>query len=94
MAVECADGFLTLSGERKEETEEKKETLYRSEFNYGSFYRRMPLPKGVKPEDAKAKFENGVLEINIAVPVVETSPGKIEIQAGTTEAPKVAAAKP
>ena len=92
--VELADDFLTLSGERKEEKEETKEDLYRTEFSYGSFYRRMPLPKGVKPEDAKAKFENGVLEINIAVPALQASPGKIEIQGATTEAPKVLAAKP
>ena len=89
--VEVADGALTLSGERKEEREEKKEDFFRSEFNYGSFYRRIPLPEGTKPENATAKFDNGVLEITVALPVAEPKAGRIEIQAGA-EAPKAAAA--
>lgn len=89
--LEIADGALTLSGERKEETEEKKEDFYRSEFNYGSFYRRIPLPEGTKPENATAKFDDGVLEVTVALPVAEPKAGRIEIQSGA-EAPKVAAA--
>ena len=89
--VEVVDGALTLSGERKEETEEKKKDFYRSEFSYGSFYRRIPLPEGTNSENATAKFNNGVLEVTVTLPVAEPKPGRIEIQTGT-EAPKVAAA--
>ena len=89
--VEVADGALTLSGERKEETEEKKEDFYRSEFNYGSFFRRIPLPEGTRPENATAKFDNGVLEVMVTLPVAEPKAGRVEIQA-PAEPPKVAAA--
>ena len=92
--VEIADGALILSGERKEENEEKKEGFFHSEWSYGSFYRSIPIPDGVKPENATAKFDNGVLEVKIAVPAAESNARKIEIQAVEPEAPKaVAAAK-
>jgi HSP20 family protein len=84
--VEIADGALTLSGERKEETEEKKEGFYHSERSYGSFYRSIPVPDSVKPENATAKFENGVLEVKITVPAALSSERKVEIQAGAPEA--------
>jgi HSP20 family protein len=79
--VEVADNRLTISGERKNEIEEKKENFYRSEREYGSFYRAVPLPAGVKAEEVKATFENGVLEVSVPLPV-RTRPEarKIEIQ--------------
>lgn len=63
--VEVADGRLIISGERKVETEEKKENFYRCEREYGSFYRAIPLPEGAKEDEVKAIFENGVLEITV-----------------------------
>jgi HSP20 family protein len=61
--VEVTDDILTISGERKEEKEEKREGYYHSERSYGSFYRQIPLPDGAKTETAKAEFTDGVLEI-------------------------------
>ena len=90
--VEIADGALVLSGERKEETEEKKEGFYRSERSYGSFYRSIPVPESVTPENAKATFENGVLEIKIALPAAESKGRTIEIQATEPEPPKAMSA--
>jgi HSP20 family protein len=68
VTVEVTDGHLTLSGERKHETEEKKENVYRSEREYGSFCRVVPLPEGVKLEDVKASFADGVLEVSVPLP--------------------------
>jgi HSP20 family protein len=68
VSVEVTDGHLALSGERKRETEEKKDNFYRSERQYGSFYREVPLPEGVKLEDVKATFSNGVLEVSVPLP--------------------------
>jgi HSP20 family protein len=68
VSVEVTDGHLALSGERKRETEEKKKDFYRSEREYGSFYRMVPLPEGVKLEDVKATFANGVLEVSVPLP--------------------------
>ncbi|HEU4935596.1 MAG TPA: Hsp20/alpha crystallin family protein [Vicinamibacterales bacterium] len=66
--VELADGHLAISGERRSEAEEKKENFYRCEREYGSFYRAVPLPDGVKLEDVKATFADGVLEVSIPLP--------------------------
>jgi HSP20 family protein len=67
--VEVADGQLVISGDRKRENEEKTNDFYRCERAYGSFYRMVPLPEGVKLEDVKAVFAEGVLEISVPLPV-------------------------
>lgn len=63
--VEVADNGITIEGERKHENNKKGEGYYRSERAYGKFYRRLPLPDGVKADDAQATFSNGVLEITM-----------------------------
>lgn len=79
--VEVVDGQLTISGERRSEGEEKKENFYRSERSYGSFYRAIPLPDGVKLEDVKAQFADGVLEVSLPIPVQrEQKAGRVEIK--------------
>jgi HSP20 family protein len=77
--VELTDDVLSISGERKKETEEKREGYYRSERSYGSFYRQIPLPEGAKTENATATFVNGVLEITIPAPKVAPATRKLEI---------------
>ncbi|HVA45131.1 MAG TPA: Hsp20/alpha crystallin family protein [Pirellulales bacterium] len=42
--VEMRNGNLVVSGERKEEKEEKGKTYHRVERSYGSFCRTIPLP--------------------------------------------------
>jgi HSP20 family protein len=78
--IEVTDELLTISGERKEEKEEKGEGFYRSERSYGSFFRRIPLPEGAKTENATATFTNGVLEIVMPAQKVETPIRKLEIK--------------
>jgi HSP20 family protein len=62
---------LVISGERKTEVEDKKDDFYRCERSYGSFYRAVPLPEGIKLEDVKATFVDGVLEVSVPIPVVQ-----------------------
>jgi HSP20 family protein len=81
VSVEVTDGHLVLSGERKRETEEKKDNFYRTEREYGSFYRAVPLPDGVKIEDVKATFSDGVLEVSVPLPVrAKANIRKVEIE--------------
>jgi HSP20 family protein len=61
--VEVSDGELVIQGERKEEKEQKENGYYASERSYGAFYRAIPLPEGVKADEAKATFKDGILEI-------------------------------
>jgi HSP20 family protein len=78
--VELTDEALTISGERKEEKEEKREGYYRSERSYGSFYRCIPLPEGVKTDTAKAEFRDGVLVVTMQAPKSETHGRVLEIK--------------
>ncbi len=79
--VEVTDGHLAISGERKSETEEKKDNVYRCEREYGSFYRAVALPEGVKIEDVKATFSDGVLEVSVPLPArPEAKVRTVEIQ--------------
>jgi HSP20 family protein len=89
--VGVIDGHLTISGERRSETEEKKDAFYRSEREYGRFYRVVPLPDGVKLDDVKATFSDGVLEVSVPLPAKpETKVRTIEIEE-PKEAAKTAA---
>jgi HSP20 family protein len=79
--VEVTDGHLAISGQRRSEAEEKKENFYRCEREYGSFYRVVPLPDGVKLEDVKASFADGVLEVSVPMPAKpEAKARQVEIQ--------------
>ena len=77
--IEVEDDILTVSGEHREEKEEKKEHYMRRERRYGSFSRSMVLPKGVQADDIEAKCEDGVLEVTIPVPKGEEKQ-KIEVK--------------
>ncbi len=56
---------LTVRGERKFENEEKEENFHRIERRYGSFYRAFTLPSTVDPENVDAKYEAGVLKLEL-----------------------------
>lgn len=61
--LELQGGVLTISGEKKQEKKEENEKWHRVERFYGSFQRKMTVPEGVTEENIKAKFNNGVLEV-------------------------------
>ncbi len=61
------NGILTIAGERKEERreEDEKKRYIVSERCYGSFTRSLSLPEGIKAEEIKANFKDGVLNVEI-----------------------------
>ena len=84
--VEINDDAIIISGERRNENEEQREGYYRSERSYGSFFRTIPLPQGVNADDANATFNNGVLEITMKAPQLQSRGRRLEIsEAGTRE---------
>jgi HSP20 family protein len=82
--IELEDHVLTISGERKAEHEERKEGYYRVERAFGSFARSLTLPEGVDPEQVRASFDRGVLEVRIPKPE-QRKPRKVSISAGGGE---------
>ncbi len=69
---------LTISGERAFAKETKDETCHRIERSYGSFARSFTLPTNLKTDKVDAKFDNGVLTIQLPK-AEETKPRKITI---------------
>lgn len=59
------DGVLTISGEKKSETENKDKGYYLKECSYGSFSRTVRLPENIADDKIAAKFTNGVLTIDM-----------------------------
>lgn len=63
--VEVVSNILTVSGEVREEKRDKEANVHRTEFRYGRFLRRIPLPTEVKSDNAKAEFHDGILELKL-----------------------------
>ncbi|PBQ34942.1 heat-shock protein Hsp20 [Sphingobacteriaceae bacterium] len=63
--VQLEEGILTIRGEHKQESEFNHKTFVRKEFNYGSFSRSFNLVDLVDEEKIDAKYENGVLKIEL-----------------------------
>jgi HSP20 family protein len=84
--IECEENHLIIWGEtRDERTQDDKDKGYwYSERSSGSFYRTIPLPRGVNPDNAKANFNNGVLEVTFpgAARSMQGQRRRIEIQGG------------
>jgi HSP20 family protein len=82
--VTLADGVLRIHAERREQEEHKDKDSFRSEFRYGAFSRNIPLPDGVKEEDIKASYINGVLEVRAPLPdgAEAAAPKKLPITRG------------
>ena len=59
------DDRIVIRGEYKKKSESKEGNLLYSEIAYGTFERIIPLPVEVLTDEAKAKFENGVLTITL-----------------------------
>ncbi len=61
--VEILEGRLWITGEKKEEKEEKGKTFHRIERRAGQFRRVLPLPTKVEAERVEAQMNEGVLKI-------------------------------
>jgi HSP20 family protein len=59
------EGFLTLSGERKEEVKNHDAEVYRCERWTGRFHRTISLPFGVVADKIKATYNEGVLQVTL-----------------------------
>jgi len=80
VAIEVGDGELTIRGVWPHEADAGDEHRYRCACEFGPFFRRVPLPEGVRPEDVTVTFAHGILEIAIPYPAAVTVRQKIEIE--------------
>ena len=70
-------GLLTISAERKNETENNNHKQVRKEFNFSSFKRSFTVDDKVNTENIAAQYVNGVLRVSL--------PKKEEVKASAKE---------
>jgi HSP20 family protein len=79
--VRVENNVLTLRGERKLESEVKREDYHRVERAYGKFSRSFTLPSVVDTEKIKADYKDGVLQVSLPQRE-EAKPKQISIAVG------------
>jgi len=63
--INLENEVLSISAESKTEKEEKTKKYTRKEFSYGSFSRSFQLPKAANADKIQAKYEDGLLKLDI-----------------------------
>lgn len=77
--VSVHEGVLSLSGERKRESESDEAGVHRSERTYGRFQRTLTLPKPVKVTDIRAAYKDGILTVTMPK-TEEAKPKQISVE--------------
>jgi len=63
--ISLHEGVLTVSGERKRESEKKEGESFRSERYFGKFQRSVTLPAAVDSSKVSASYKDGVLSVEL-----------------------------
>jgi HSP20 family protein len=82
VTISVQQDMLSVRGDRHAETEQEGARWQRRERLYGSFSRAVRLPFRVDPEKVQARFNNGILEIELHRPDADRA-RKIEVRAGS-----------
>jgi len=86
--VKVTGDTLEVRGKREEKKEIKKRDFLRREVRYGSYAYSTTLPAGIKAEEIKASYKDGVLEL-VALMPKELAPKEVKVQVGTVEPKRV-----
>ena len=76
--ISLQDDVLTISGERKSESESRGGESFRSERVFGSFSRSIKLPAPVRSDAVKADYQDGILTVTLPK-AEEAKPRKIQV---------------
>jgi HSP20 family protein len=82
--VRLENQTLTVKGERKFASDEKEENFHRIERRFGSFTRSFTLPVSIDTASVTAKYENGVLAIQLAKKEA-AKPRQVKIEVGSAQ---------
>ncbi len=80
--ITVTGNVLVISGESKQEAENKDRNYLRREVRMGAFSRMLELPQGLQADKADAKFENGLLTITFPK-AEEVKPKTIKVKTAT-----------
>ena len=81
LQVTLENSVLSIKGQLRQESEDKKRNYHRTERRYGSFQRTIALPSTVKADAIKAALANGVLRLDIPK-AEEVKPRRIMVDIG------------
>ena len=79
VSVTLQENYLTIKGEKKQETEKKETNYFLSERVHGSFTRVIELPVAVDAARIEARFKDGVLQVTLPK-TEEAKPKQIEVK--------------
>lgn len=83
--ITTAGNRLTISGNRRDEREDKGDTYYVCERRYGSFSRAFTLPQGIDVEHVNAEVKHGVLTVTVPR-VAAPAAKKIQVKSASVKA--------
>lgn len=90
--IRVSGNLLSIKGERKFEYQVPREQFLFSEVPYGTFELSVTLPAGLKFDQVKARYINGVLEITL--PIHESVlPKQVPVEIEQTSQPAVASTR-
>lgn len=85
IALSVSDDTLIIKGERRPDADIKEEDYYRSEIDYGSFYRSIALPSNIDTDNIEAAYEEGMLRVTLhRVSGAKAKKINIQIKKGTS----------
>ncbi len=80
--IELMPGSIKIKAEVSAEVEREEQPYKRRERGYMAYKRKLDLPEDVIPDKAKARFNNGVLEVTMPrkEPVQKITPTRVPIK--------------
>ncbi len=63
--IQVSAKSVSISGERKTQSESESNGINRSEFRYGRFQRIVPLPTRVVNDQTQAEYKDGILTLTL-----------------------------
>ncbi len=78
--LELHDGRLTVSGERKFESERKEKTWHVVESSYGTFSRIFRLPEDANAAAIEANYADGILTVRIPKDAAKNAFTRIDVK--------------
>ncbi|MBS9524559.1 Hsp20/alpha crystallin family protein [Litoribacter ruber] len=63
--IDIDEGVLTISAEKEHSSDETNDKYRKKEFSYSSISRSFRLPETVEQERIDAKYDNGILKVNL-----------------------------
>ena len=80
--VTVEEGVLCIRVQRQDTRTRTQDGHRRSEFRYGSFTRRLPLPRGATADVVSASYQDGILEVRLPAPAPDQQVRRVPVTRG------------